>query len=181
MNPDCSCYSQISSSELKETPQVEMINGSFIEFSDITHVTKVGMKSQDSKNQLPMFVTTLEHYTIVLGIRGLWLHKFAVHSESNSVMFELLDYIIQGHDVPASVRKNSVQAEWLRQGARTLSELSQSPRWQITLRPAPIPSVALHISLRSQFCRFFSLCRYSIVNKHCGIVANCDHMSEWID
>jgi len=28
--------------------------------------------------------------------------------------------------------------------------------------------------------RFFSLCRSPILNKHSGVVANCDHMSEWV-
>jgi len=46
--------------------------------------------------------------------------------------------------------------------------------------PAPIPCVPLHITLWSQFCRFFSLCWYPIVNEHCGVVANCEHMTEWV-
>jgi hypothetical protein len=28
--------------------------------------------------------------------------------------------------------------------------------------------------------RFFSLCRSPIVDKHSGVVANCDHTSEWV-
>ena len=40
--------------------------------------------------------------------------------------------------------------------------------------------VALHIALRSLFHRFFSLCRDPNLNKHSGVVANCDHTSECI-
>ena len=74
----------------------------------------------------------------------------------------------------------SVWAEWLRQSGRAPSEPSETPLWQITLRPVPIPCVALHIAFQSQFRRFFSRCRYPIVNKYCGVVANCDHTLEWV-
>jgi len=40
--------------------------------------------------------------------------------------------------------------------------------------------VALHIALRSLFRRFFSLCRSPNLNKHSGVVANCDHTSECV-
>jgi hypothetical protein len=79
----------------------------------------------------------------------------------------------------SSAKNISVRVEWLRQRGRAPSEPSETPRWQITLRPAPIPRIALHITRRSQFRCFFSLCRYPIVNQHCGVVANCDHASEW--
>jgi len=74
----------------------------------------------------------------------------------------------------------SVRAEWLRQSGCAPSEPSETPRWQITPRPASMPRVALHIALRSLFCCFFSLCRSPILNKQSGVVANCDHTSEWV-
>jgi len=76
---------------------------------------------------------------------------------------------------PTSAKHNSVPAEWLSQSGRAPSEPSETPRWQITPRPAAIQRIVLHITLQSQFHCFFSLCRYSIVNKHYGGVANCDH------
>jgi len=78
-----------------------------------------------------------------------------------------------------SAKNISVQAEWLRQSGRAPSEPPETPRWQTTLRRAPIRRVALHIALRSQFRCFFSLCRYPIVIEQCGVVANCDHTSGW--
>jgi len=78
-----------------------------------------------------------------------------------------------------SAKNISVRAECLRQSARTPSEPSETPRWRITPRPASGPRVASHIALRSLFHRFFSLCRSSILKKHSGILANCDHTSEW--
>ena len=80
----------------------------------------------------------------------------------------------------SSAKNISVWADWLRQSGRAPSEPSETPRWQITPRPAPIPRAELHIALRSPFCRFFSLCRPPTLHKHSGVVANCDHTSEWV-
>jgi len=74
----------------------------------------------------------------------------------------------------------SVWAEWLHHSGRAPSEPSETPRWQITPHPVSIPPVALHIALQSLFHRFFSLCRFPILNDHSGVGANCDHTSEWI-
>jgi len=79
-----------------------------------------------------------------------------------------------------SAKNISDRAEWLREGGCAPSEPSETPLWRITPRPASIPRVALHIALRSPFCRFFSLCRSPIVNKHSGVVANSDHTSKWV-
>jgi len=79
-----------------------------------------------------------------------------------------------------SAKNISILAEWLCQSERAPSEQSETPRWRITPRPASIPREALHIALRSPFRRVFSLCRSPMLNTHSGIVANCDHTSEWV-
>jgi len=79
-----------------------------------------------------------------------------------------------------SAKNISVQAEWLRQSGRALSEPSETPRWRITPHPVSIPLVALHIALQSLFHQFFLLCRSPILNEHSGIGANCNHTSEWV-
>jgi len=79
-----------------------------------------------------------------------------------------------------SVKNISVRAEWLCQRGRPLSEPSETPRWWITPRLASIPLVTLHIATRSQFCRFFSLCWSPILKERSGVVAYCDHTSEWV-
>jgi len=96
----------------------------------------------------------------------------------SSISFSSSSPISLSH--PPSAKNISVRAEWLRQSGRAPSEPSERPRWRITPRPASIPHLALHIALRSPFRRFFSLCRSPILNKHSGIVANCDHTSEWV-
>jgi len=80
----------------------------------------------------------------------------------------------------SSAKNISVQVEWLRQSGRAASEPSVTSRWRITPRPASIPLVALHIALRSPCRRYFSLCQSLILNKNSGVVANCDHTSEWV-
>jgi len=80
----------------------------------------------------------------------------------------------------SSAKNISIRAEWLPQSGCAPSEPSETPRWRITPRPASIPHVTLHITLRSLFRRFFSLCRSPILIKHSGVVANCDHTSEWV-
>ena len=74
----------------------------------------------------------------------------------------------------------SVRVKWLRQNGRAPSEPSETPRWRITPRPASIACVALHIALQSQFHRFFWLYQSPILNENSGVMANCDHMSEWV-
>ena len=68
MDQDFACHHQIPLQELREKRQVEVIDGRPIESGDITHIAKVGIKIQDHREQLPMFVTKLGHYPIVLGI-----------------------------------------------------------------------------------------------------------------
>jgi hypothetical protein len=85
-----------------------------------------------------------------------------------------------GAYISSSAKIIFVWADWLRQSGRAPSETSGTPRWRITLHLASIPHVALHIALQSPFRHFFSLCWSPIWNKHSGIVANCDHTSEWV-
>ena len=61
-------HHQMPLQELKEKRQIEVIDVRPIESGDITHVAKFGMMIQDHKEQLPMCVTKLGHYPIVLGI-----------------------------------------------------------------------------------------------------------------
>jgi hypothetical protein len=80
----------------------------------------------------------------------------------------------------ASAKNISVRAEWLRQSGCAPSEPSETPQWRNSPRPASIQNVVLHIALQSPLRRFFSLCRSPILNKHSGVVANCDHALEWV-
>jgi hypothetical protein len=84
---DYAHHHQIPQRGLKEKRQVEVIDGRPIESGDISLIAKVGMKVQDHGEQLPMFVTKLGHYSIVLGIPWLELRDVAVRFPSNTVSF----------------------------------------------------------------------------------------------
>jgi hypothetical protein len=88
-------------------------------------------------------------------------------------------YMVPCHPPPAA-KNMSVRAEWLHQSGRAPSEPSETPQGRITPRQASIARVALHIALRTMFRHFFSLCRSPNLNKHSGVVANCDHTGECI-
>jgi len=68
------------------------------------HVAKVGMMIQDHKGQLPMFVTKLGHYPIVLGISWLRLHDVAVWFSSNTITFGSQYCMTYRHDAPITVQ-----------------------------------------------------------------------------
>jgi predicted ThiF/HesA family dinucleotide-utilizing enzyme len=87
MDEDFARHHQIPLQVLRGKKQVEVIDGRPIESGDITHIAKVGMKIQEHKAQLPMFITKLGDYPIVLGIPLLRLHDVAVCFASNTVTF----------------------------------------------------------------------------------------------
>jgi len=68
------------------------------------HIGKVGMTIQDHTEQIPMFVTKLEHYPIVLGIPLLQLKKVAVRFASNTVTFGSQYCTIRCDDAPVTVQ-----------------------------------------------------------------------------
>jgi hypothetical protein len=87
MDQDFARHHEVPLKDLREKRQVEVIDGRTIDSADITHPAKVGMNIQDHKERIPMFVTKLGHYPIVLGIPWLRLHDVAVRFASNTVTF----------------------------------------------------------------------------------------------
>jgi hypothetical protein len=104
MDQDFARHHQIPLQELKEKKQVEVIDGRPSESGDITYIAKVGMKIQKHMEQLPMFITKLGHYPIVLGIPWPRLHDVAVHFASNTVMFGSQYCITHCHDTSVTVQ-----------------------------------------------------------------------------
>jgi len=104
MDQDFARQHQIPLQELKEKKQVEVIDGRPIESGDITHIAKVGMKIQEHREHLPMFITKLGHYPIVLGIPWLRLHDVAVRFASNTVTFGSQYCITHCHDTSVTVQ-----------------------------------------------------------------------------
>jgi hypothetical protein len=104
MDQDFARHHEVPLRELKEKRQVEVIDGRTIESGDITHLAEVGMNIQDHKEKIPMFVTKLGHYPIVLGIPWLRLHDVAVRFASNTVTFGSQYCVNHCHDTPVTVQ-----------------------------------------------------------------------------
>jgi hypothetical protein len=104
MDQDFAHHHQIPLQQLKEKRQVEVIDGRPIESGDITHIAIVRMNIQEHKEQLPMFITKLGHYSIVLGIPWLRLHDVAVRFASNTITFGLQYCITHCHDASVTVQ-----------------------------------------------------------------------------
>jgi hypothetical protein len=104
MDQDFALHHEIPLRELKEKRQVEVIDGRTIESGDITHLAEVGLNIQDHKRRIPMFVTKLEHYPIVLGIPWLRLHDVAVRFASNTVTFGSQYCVNHCQDAPVTVQ-----------------------------------------------------------------------------
>jgi len=62
------------------------------------------MNIQDHNERIPMFVTKLGHYPIVLGIPWLRLHDVAVRFASNTVTFGSQYCVDRCQDVPVTVQ-----------------------------------------------------------------------------
>jgi hypothetical protein len=70
------------------TPWVlEVIDGRKISSGDITHLTEVRLDIQGHREKLPMFVTKLGRYPIMLGIPWLKQHDVVIRFASNLVTF----------------------------------------------------------------------------------------------
>jgi hypothetical protein len=104
MDQDFARHHQIPLQELKKKNQVEVIDGRPIESGDIMHIAKVAMKIEEHQEQLPMFITKLGHYSIVLGIPWLRLHDVAVRFVSNTVRFGSQYCTTHCHDAPVTIQ-----------------------------------------------------------------------------
>ena len=104
MDQDFARHHQIPLQELKEKKQVEVIHRRPIESGYITHIANVGMQIQEYEEQLPMFITKLGHYPIVLGILWLRLHDVDVHFASNTVTFGSQYCITHCHDTSVTMQ-----------------------------------------------------------------------------
>jgi hypothetical protein len=80
-------HHQVPFEKLLIPRSLEVIDGRPIESGDITHLARAKMEIEGHREDLPMFVTKLGHYPIVLGIPWLRLHDVAISFASNTVRF----------------------------------------------------------------------------------------------
>jgi hypothetical protein len=100
-------------------------------------------------------------------------------SHGRDIIDSCIAFFSKSLTLPTSQNNISVRAEWLCQSGRAPSEPPETPQWRITPCPASIPRIALHIALLLLVHSLFLLYRFPILNERSGVVANCDHTSEW--
>jgi len=75
-------------------------------------------------------------------------------------------------------KRISYQVEWLRRSRCAPLQPREIPWWRITSHLVSIHCVALHIGFRLPSHHVFPHCWSPFLIEHCGIAANCDHMSQ---
>ena len=74
--------------KLEKPRYLEVIDGRPIESSLIMHMTKLRMSIAGHKERIPLFVTKLGHYSIVLGLPWLRRHDVNIRFSKNTVTFD---------------------------------------------------------------------------------------------
>jgi len=88
---------------LRKERQLEVIDGRPIASGNITRLCRATMTIQEHREQLPMFVTKLGHYPVVLGIPWLRQYDPAIRFASNLVTFGSQYCLDRCHDRPVTV------------------------------------------------------------------------------
>ena len=78
---------QIPPFQLKKPRTVEVIDGWPIASGDITHCAKATLSIHEHNENLPMFITALAHYPIVLGIPWLRQQDVGIRFASDLITF----------------------------------------------------------------------------------------------
>ena len=87
VDKDFAHHHQLPLKTLKTPRSLEVIDGRPVSSGDITQLTNIPFSIQEHHEQLPMFVTKLGHYPIVLGIPWLNLHDVAIRFSSRTLTF----------------------------------------------------------------------------------------------
>jgi hypothetical protein len=87
IDEDFAHYHQLPLCPLKNPRTLEVIDGYQISSGNITHIAEVQCSIQEHRKKLPIFVTKLGYYPIVLGIPWLKQHDITIRFASNLVTF----------------------------------------------------------------------------------------------
>src|SRR5690606_42118318 len=71
--------------KLKKNRVIEVIDGRPIESGTITHLARMTMEINGHLEEVPMFVTQLGHYPVVLGLPWLRRHDVSISVAGNSL------------------------------------------------------------------------------------------------
>jgi len=87
VDEDFARHHQLPLTPLKYPRALEVIDGRPISSGDITHTTNATLSIHEHREKIPMFVTKLGHYPIVLGIPWMELHDVAIRFSSRTLTF----------------------------------------------------------------------------------------------
>ena len=87
IDEDFTRHHQLPLTPLQYPRSPEVIDGRPISSGDITHLANTHLSILEHHEALPMFVTKLGHYPIVLGIPWFELHDVAIRFSSRTLTF----------------------------------------------------------------------------------------------
>jgi len=87
VDEDFARHHKLPLTPLQYPRSLEVIDSRSISSGDITHVANTHLAILEHQESLPMFVTKLGHYPIILGILWLELHDVAIRFSSRSLTF----------------------------------------------------------------------------------------------
>jgi hypothetical protein len=98
VDQDFANYHYLPLHPLKTPCTLEVIDGWKISSGDITYIAEGHLSIQEYWEKLPMFITKLGHYPIVLGIPWLKQHDVAIRFTSNLLTFGLQYWLAHCND-----------------------------------------------------------------------------------
>lgn len=88
MHNDFVSQRQLEDRESKESRKLEVIDGRPIESRIIMTMVRLNIGTRSHQEQLPVFITKLGHYPIILGLSWYQLHSVTVKFQSQRIGFE---------------------------------------------------------------------------------------------
>ena len=74
--------------KLRKPREIGVIDGGPIESGAVTHLTRLRLKIREHAEDIPMFVTKLGDYPVVLGIPWLRHHDVLLRCARNQIIFD---------------------------------------------------------------------------------------------
>jgi hypothetical protein len=81
-------HNQLEEKEIQQSRELEVIDGRPIKSATIMTMAKLNIKILSHQQQLPVFITKLGHYPIVLGLPWLQLHDITIKCQNRRIGFE---------------------------------------------------------------------------------------------
>ena len=95
---------QIPQFQLKKPRTVKVIDGRPITSRNITHLAKATLSIQEHHENLPIFITALGHYPILLGIPWLRQHNVGIRFASDLITFGSQYFLAHCTELPTTMK-----------------------------------------------------------------------------